>query len=609
MKHKLLTRIVSMSLVTALAVSMSMGCTKNEETKKDDTKSTETKIEKTGWDLADAIVKNVKENEPVFDDYSVSITDFDGEVKTAKITDKTEEATLAKANTEALNKAMKDVSEHKGKDGKVGGIVTIPKGYVYTGAIHLLDNVNLHLEDGAYLMFTTDYSQYPNVLTRWEGIECYNYSPMIYAYQKKNIAITGNGVIDAQATKEEYWLPWKNTKYLPEQTQDNDRKSLFQMSADNVDVEERVFGDGHYLRPACVQTFECENVLISDVTINNSPFWMVHPVFTTYLTVRGVTVESDGYNNDGVNPDSCKNVVIEDCTFKTGDDCIAVKSGRNNDGLNKAVASENIVAQNNDFVTGKGACATIGSEMSGGIKNVFFRDNKSETTVEHLQAISIKTNGDRGGSIENIYIKGVEANNTEDRAVLITMFYEEGDTEVTTPEIKNIFIEDCTFKCAKPDKEKDLISIWGYERSPIKNVTFKNCVFEGTDSALNLHNVEGLKFENCKVNGTKLPEGDFVPEDNTSIVQSSINASAISLVYSCGAPEDKLNQRFLVSDTEDGEYKEVANTAELETLYVKLASNGSEVKLMNIDKAKYYKFAMTVNGKEWTSEIFHLDAQ
>lgn len=610
MKRKGLAGLRTTSVAFVLAASLCLtACGSSDDSADKNEKKTEESSEKkdlTGWELADAIVEDVKKNEPVFDDYSVSITDFGAEVKTDKITDKAQEAELAKSNTEAINKAMEDVSSHKGDDGKLGGTVNVPAGYTYTAAIHMLDNVNLHFEDGAYLMFTTDYEQYPNVLTRWEGIECYNYSPMIYAYQKKNIAITGKGILDGQATKEEYWLPWKNKKYLPEQTQDDDRKALFQMSADKTPIEERVFGTGHYLRPCFMQTFECENVLIEDVTINNSPFWMVHPVFTNYLTVRGITVESDGYNNDGVNPDSCKNVVIEKCTFKTGDDCIAIKSGRNNDGMDKGIACENVVAQNNDYVTGKGACATIGSEMSGNVKNIFFRDNKSESTVEHLQAISIKTNGDRGGTIDGIYIKGIQAANTEDRAVLITMFYEEGDTEVTTPVIKNVYVEDSTFKCEKPDKEQDVIAIWGYERSLIENIQFKNCTFEGTDAALNIHNVKGLNFENCTVNGEKLPEGEFVPEDNVSIVKSSINTSCINLAYSCGLPESELNQRFLVADTEDGEYTEVEDTGS--NFFCKMSSNGSEVTLLNIDPAKYYKFAMTINGKEWESEVFHVAA-
>lgn len=605
-KRKMAVAIMACTLSASLLLT-GCGGGDGKDGSDQDASTGKTEVEATGWDLADQIVKDVQKKEPVFGDYEVSVTDFGAEVQTAKITDKTKEAELAKANGEAIKKAIADVSAHKDDNGKAGGTVVIPKGYVYTGAVHLEDNVNLHLEDGAYLMFTTDYSQYENVLTRWEGVVCYNYSPMIYAYQKKNIAITGNGVVDAQATKEEYWLPWKNTKYLPKETQDNDRKALFEMGEKGTDVEERVFGQGHYLRPSCVQTYECENVLIDGITVNNSPFWMVHPVMSNYVSIRNVTVESDGYNNDGINPDSCKNVVIEDCTFKTGDDCVAVKSGRNKDARDMAIPCENVVVQNNTYVTGKGACVTIGSEMSGDVRNIFYRNNKSEKTVEHLQAISIKTNGDRGGTIEGIYVKGIEAANTEDRAVLITMFYEEGDTEVTTPVIKDLFIEDCTFRCENPDNEKDVIAIWGYARSLISNVNFKNCTFEGCEYPLNLHNVTDVTFENCKVNGKALPEGKFVPEENIALINPQIKGNVITLGYTCGANEEDIKTKFVVSDTEDGEYVDVANTPEKEQFFNSLSTSGSDVKLMKIDVNKYYKFVVEVNGTEWQSEALHVN--
>lgn len=596
-----------MALTITLGASCLLtGCGKDNNKKTTDNQSVSS--DATGWDMADNIVKDVEANAPVFDDYEVSIVDFGAEINSDKITDKAKESETAKKNSEAIKKAIEDVSKHTGDNDKVGGTVVIPKGYVYTGAIHLEDNVNLHLEDDAYLMFTTDYSQYENVLTRWEGVECYNYSPMIYAYQKKNIAITGNGIVDAQATKEEYWLPWKNTKYLPKETQDEDRKALFKMGEDGTDVKDRVFGEGHYLRPSCVQTFECDNVLIEGITVNNAPFWMVHPVLSNYVTIKNVTVESDGYNNDGINPDSCKNVVVDSCTFKTGDDCVAIKSGRNNDGRTVGVPCENVVVQNNTYVTGKGACVTIGSEMSGDVKNIFYRDNKSESTVEHLQAISIKTNGDRGGTVEGIYIKGITAANTEDRAVLITMFYEEGDTEVTTPVIKDVFIEDCDFKCEKPDNEKDVISIWGYSRSPIQNVQFKNCTFEGSEYALNLHNVDSIKFEGCSVNGKALPEGDFNPEENISLINPQISGGTISFGYTCGANEEDIKTKFVVSDSKDGQYSDVANTPEKEQYFNTLSSSGSEVKLTKIDMSKYYKFVVEVNGTTWESDVFHLDS-
>ena len=245
--------------------------------------------------------------------------------------------------------------------------------------------------------------------------------------------------------------------------------------------------------------------------------------------------------------------------------------------------------------------------MSGDVRNIFYRDNKSEATVEHLQAISVKTNGDRGGTVEGIYIKGIEAANTEDRAVLITMYYEEGDTEVTTPVIKDIYIEDCDFKCEKPESEKDVIAIWGYSRSLISNVQFKDCTFEGCDYPLNIHNVEDLSFENCTVNGEKLPEGEFVPEENIALINPQIKGNTISFGYTCGANEEDIKAKFVVSDSEDGEYTDVANTADKEQYFNTLSSSGSEVKLTKIDTTKYYKFVVEVNGATWESEVFHLN--
>ena len=540
---------------------------------------------------------------PEFSDYEVKIEDFGAEIKTEKITDKTEEATLAKKNGEAIAKAIADVTAHEG-----GGTVLIPEGYTYTGAIHLDNNVNLHLEDGANVMFTTDYSQYPNVLTRWEGVVCYNYSPMIYAYQKENVAITGKGVLDGQATVEQYWLPWKNKKVLPDETQDDDQKALRKMGEDGTDVEERVFGSGHYLRPTFLQTYECKNVLIEDVKIINSPFWMVQPTFCEYVTVRGITVESHGYNNDGVNPDSCNMVVIDGCTFNTGDDCIAIKSGRDNDGRTIGKPCENVVAMNNTFNTGKGACGTIGSEMSGGVKNIFFKDNVSEETVEHLQAISIKTNGDRGGTIENIYFKGIKSANVEDRAVLITMHYEEGDTEKTTPEIKNIYIEDCDITCMNPDSQQDTIAIFGYGRSPVKNVNFKNCSFTGADLKLNLLNIDGLYFEGCTFNGEAYPDGEYVPSpDNFTILEEKASAQQISLDYSSGAIEDGEHTVFQweVADSADGTFEPVADTEDKETVSHNLGVSGGNIRINNIDAAKYYRLKVTIDGKDWTSDVYH----
>ncbi len=594
---KLVSAAVCAAMLSALVFT---GCSSSGGGDAQESGGGTTASSEDGWAMADDIVKEVAENEPKFADYKVNITDFGAEVLTEKLTDKTEEYELAKKNNEAINKAIADVTAHEG-----GGTVTVPKGYTYTGAIHLDNNVELHLEDDATILFTTDYAQYPNVLTRWEGVVCYNYSPMIYAYQKENIAVTGNGTLDAQATVEEYWLPWKNSKYLPDEVQTDDQMALRKMGEDQTPVEERVFGQGHYLRPCFVQYYECEKCLLSDVKITNSPMWMVQPVFCKYFTARNVTVESHGYNNDGINPDSCNMAVIENCTFNTGDDCIAIKSGRDNDGRTIGIPSEKIVCRNNTYITGKGSCATVGSEMSGGVRDIFFLDNKSEETVEHLQAVSIKTNGDRGGTIENIYIKNTQADNVVDRAVLITKHYEEGDTGATTPEIKNIYIEGLNVKCLNPDGEVDNIAIWGYDRSPISGVHFKDCSFEGTDAYFNLHNVEGLTLEGCTFNGEAYPDGERVP--TFEVVRQSVSGTSITIEYSCGAIEEDIKLTWLESDTgEDGSFTEVADNGD--NIYKTMGSSGAMATLLKADTTKkYYKLRAEFGNTTWEGEALHLE--
>lgn len=610
MKLRTCKKAGAILLLTALLGTVCLtGCgDKEKDADKDSGKKTEQdgsdkSSETGGWELADKIVKEVADNEPKFGDYEVSIVDFGAEVLTEELTDKAQESELAKKNGKAIADAIADVTAQND-----GGTVIIPEGYTYTGPIHLDNNVNVHLEDGANVMFTTDYAQYENVLVRWEGVVCYNYSPMVYAYQKENIAITGNGVLNAQATKEEYWLPWKNNKYLPDETQDEDQKALRKMGEDGTDVEERQFGLGHYLRPSFVQPYECSNVLIEGVTITNAPFWMVQPTFCDHVTVRGITVDSHGYNNDGVNPDSCNNVVIEECTFKTGDDCIAIKSGRDNDGRTIGIPCENVVARNNTYITGKGTCATVGSEMSGDVRNIFFEDSESESTVEHLQAISIKTNGDRGGTIENIYIKGIKAAQVVDRAVLITMHYEEGDTEATTPVIRNIYIEDCEINASAPDSIQDTIGILGYARSPIENVQFKNCAFNVGQKTFNIVNVKDVSFEGCTFDGEACEDGMYdTSAANFTINEESYGPTYISMSYASGAPEteDNFVVKWEVSDSEDGEYTEVANTDDKETVYHTIGTSGGSIMLNNIDSTKYYRLTVTIDGEDWVSDVYH----
>ncbi len=598
MKTRSVVKNLLFVLVLFLAVVVT-GCSKKEQDKdKDGDKEVAITItpseDSDGWEYADQIIEIVQSQEPTFGDYSVNITDFGAEVKTEILTDKAEEAKLAKSNREAIEKAIADVTSHEDKNGVKGGTVVIPAGYTYTGAIHLDNNVNLHLEDEAHVMFTTDYAQYEKVYTRWEGVRCYNYSPLIYAYEKENIAVTGKGILDGQADKEEYWLPWKKT-------QRDDRNALFKMGEEGTPIEERQFGDGHFLRPSFVQPYGCKNVLIEDVTINNAPFWMVHPVESQYVTVRGVNVEAYGYNNDGINPESCQYVLIEDNEFNTGDDCIAVKSGRNADALEHKIACEFIVARNNEFNTGKGACITVGSEMSADVRYVYSIGNHAKDTVEHLQAVSLKSNGDRGGTIENIYVKDLVSESVEDHAILITLLYEEGDTGVRSPKIKDVYIDNCEFHGGK----QTVISLLGYDRSPIENIHITNSTFDGCDNIFNLFNMKGLFFENTTINGKKY-DGEYIPSvDNVTVNKAHISSASLTMQYSCGALTEKEMSDicFKVSDSADGPFVPVSQAGGNEFESIK----HYEVTLTDIDPAKYYKFSFKINGEQWESETYHYE--
>ena len=298
-----------------------------------------------------------------------------------------------------------------------GGRVVVPDGEFVTGPIRLRSNVELHLSAGATLRFHTDPTTYPIVRTRWQGIECFSHSPLIYAYDETDIAITGTGTLDGGASTATWW---SNTRPR------TDWERLLRMVEADVPVEDRIFEPGHGFRPSFIQPHTSRRVRIEDVRIVNAPMWVVHPVFCTDVLVRGITVDSLGPNNDGCNPDSCENVVITGCSFTTGDDCIAVKSGRDADGRRAGRPSRNILIESCRFTAGHGAL-TIGSEASAGASNIQARDLHITTPaggpvagagVDH--ALRIKTNSLRGGVIEHVTVENLIVDAVTTSAILIT---------------------------------------------------------------------------------------------------------------------------------------------------------------------------------------------
>lgn len=382
-----------------------------------------------------------------------------------------------------------------------GGRVLVPGGQYLTGPIHLKSNVNLHLDKDSKLAFITDPKRYlPAVFTRWEGVELMGYSPLIYAYKQKNIAVTGSGILDGQANRTTWW-PWKGGKWaggtdwsLPGvPTQDDGRTQLFADAEKGIPPEQRLYAEGAYLRPPFFQPYLCENVLIEDVTITGAPFWLINPVLCQNVTVRGVTCSSLGPNSDGCDPESCKNVVIENCLFDTGDDCIAIKSGRNNDGRRLNTPAENILITGCKMRNGHGG-VVIGSEISGGARNIFVEDcEMSSPDLE--RGIRIKTNSIRGGVIENFYIRNIVIGEVQ-TALVIDFHYEEGDAGKFDPKVRNIEIRNLV--CQKAAR---VFQVRGFERAPVRNLRMINAQFVKVDEIGEIEHVENFVAKNVSING------------------------------------------------------------------------------------------------------------
>jgi polygalacturonase len=251
------------------------------------------------------------------------------------------------------------------------------------------------------------------------------------------VAVTGGGTLDGQADADHWW-PWKaGTRGQP--SQKPDREALFRQAEAGVPVAERVYGAGHHLRPPFIQPYRCRNVLIEGVTIRNAPFWVIHPVLSSNVTVRKVQVVSLGPNSDGCDPESCRDVLIEDALFDTGDDCIALKSGRNADGRRLAAPVENVVVRRCEMRAGHGG-VTIGSEISGGARNVYAeRCRMSSPDLE--RGLRLKTNSLRGGVIENVFVRDVEVGEVQRAPIDITMLYEPPEAGPFKPVIRNLRVE------------------------------------------------------------------------------------------------------------------------------------------------------------------------
>lgn len=441
---------------------------------------------KQGWEECKRIEKNIKKTK--FPNRTFSITDY-GAV----------EGQPDMLCHEAINQAIIACSLSG------GGKVVVPKGIFYLGPIVMKSNVNLHLEEGAQLKFIPDQSLYfPAVLTRWEGIDCYNAHPLIYAMGETNIAITGKGTMDGQANDETWWHMCGHPKFgwregLPTQT-GGGRARLFRMAENFEPVYKRKMTPQDALRPPFVNFNNCDRILIEDVTLTNSPFWIIHPIFCENLIVRRVKMISEGPNTDGCDPESTKNVLIEDCYFDTGDDCIAIKSGRNADGRKWDIPSENIIVRNCHMKNGHGGIV-VGSEISGGFKNLFV-ENCTMDSPELDRAIRIKSNTCRGGIIENIYARNIKVGECKEAVVRINLKYEseENCDRSFNPIVRNVYIENVTSL-----KSKHGVLVYGLEdRTNIYNINIENCQFENVEQGNKIFNCKEIRFLNVMINNREV---------------------------------------------------------------------------------------------------------
>jgi polygalacturonase len=404
---------------------------------------------------------------PKFPERSVSIADHgavaDGKTK----------------NTDAFARAIAAIAEAG------GGHVVVPAGRWLTGPIHLRSNIDLHLAEGAVVVFSDVFEDYlPPVLVRVGGIECFNYSPLIYARDCENVAITGPGRLDGNAAA---WWSWKK----------KESSDLGAMGAKGVPVEQRVFGTREAaIRPNFVVLMACRNVLLEGFTIGGGPNWTLHPVYCENVIVRRVNVDTDGPNNDGLDPDSCRNVLVEYCTFSTGDDCVVLKSGYNEDGWRVARPTENVVMRRCTSKRGHGGIV-IGSEMSGDVRNVYAHDCDFEGTDRVLR---IKSRPGRGGIVENVWVENITARDLKYEVVILNMDYSSDTSAIVNPApptFRNITVRKVAAAGAPV-----AVRITGLPTSPVQNVSFEDVAIVSQRGALLTH-ARDIAFRRCAISPAK----------------------------------------------------------------------------------------------------------
>lgn len=386
-----------------------------------------------------------------------------------------------------------------------GGRVIVPAGKFYSRTSIILEsNVNLHLEEGSEIIFSENPKDYlPPVLTTWEGTELFNYCPLVYAYHLTNVAITGKGKLNGNATN-----GFATMRPQGSQMQSDIR----QMGIDQIPVKDRYFGEASILPPNMVQFFGCRNILVEGITIEDSPFWTIHPVFCDNVTVRGVTINSLNRNNDGCDPEYTTNVLIEDCVFNTGDDSIAIKAGRDQDSWRIGQKTRNIVIRNCDFNSiCNGLC--IGSEMGAGVENVFMYNVRIGKCGN---GIYFKSNLDRGGFIRHVWVKDITCEKVSATIRFETNYHgARGGYYPAT--FSDFLIQDVSCEEAV---NFGFYAV-GIEGHPLQDIRLKNVSIEKATLPYVLKNTQDVIFDNVIINQERLavnpPETEIPQFDIQSV--------------------------------------------------------------------------------------------
>ena len=379
----------------------------------------------------------------------------------------------------AFDKAMR-------KAKKAGGLhLRVPQGtYYIKGPINMESNVWIELEQGAVLKFSPDPKHYPTVSTSWEGTFVMNYSPFIRGYEVENVTISGDGLIDGNAMTT--FSTWRAL-------QENDKQESRRMNHDRTPLSERRFGEGHYLRPQLIQFYNSRAITIEGVSITNSPFWCIHLLRSDNIVCRGLKYNAKLVNNDGIDPESSSNILIEDIDFDNGDENVAIKSGRDDDGRSDGRPSENIIIRKCRFKGLHGV--VIGSEMSGGVRNVWVDSCTASGYCK--RGIYIKTNPDRGGYVRNINVTNTTFEDVEDLYLATSQHAGEGKDNHYFSEIDGLTVNGLSCKKAK----RGGLILDGTETEPIRNVAFRHVTIDETPIGISFNRTEGIILQDCNIGG------------------------------------------------------------------------------------------------------------